>query len=144
MDDDPTLDSSHNATREELRSAPKPGLPICISQIYTDLVAEHKDPLDACTGFEWDEGNAHKNWERHRVTGEEAEDVFFNEPLVVRSDAGHSKKEKRYYALGQTSGGRYLFVAFTIHRSLIRVISVRDMNSREKGAYAKYEKETGA
>jgi uncharacterized DUF497 family protein len=66
----------------------------------------------------------------HQVTTEEAEDVFFNEPLVVRGDVRHSKPEKRYYALGQTSGGRYLFVAFTIRHSLIRVVSVRDMNRK--------------
>jgi uncharacterized DUF497 family protein len=107
-------------------------------------VAERKDPLDACTGFEWDEGNAHKNWERHQVTREEAEDVFFNEPLVVGGDVRHSKREQRHYALGQTSGGRYLFVAFTIRRSLLRVISVRDMNRRERDAYGKHEEETGA
>ena len=107
-------------------------------------MAERQDPLDACTGFQWDEGNAHKNWERHRVTPEEAEDVFFNEPLVVRSDIRHSKKERRYYALGQTSAGRYLFVAFTIRGSLFRVISVRDMNRKERDAYAKHEEQTGA
>ena len=108
------------------------------------IVAEYKNPLDACTGFDWDEANAHKNWERHRVTPEEAEDVFFNEPLVVRSDVRHSGQEKRYYALGQTSGGRRLFVAFTIRRSLFRVITVREMNRRERDAYAKHENETGA
>jgi uncharacterized DUF497 family protein/predicted DNA binding CopG/RHH family protein len=95
-------------------------------------VAEREDPLDGCTGFEWDEGNEHKNWARHQVTPEEAEDVFFNEPLVVRGDVRHSTRERRYYALGQTGVGRYLFVAFTIRRSLLRVISVRDMN-REEG-----------
>jgi uncharacterized DUF497 family protein len=109
-----------------------------------DTVAERKDPLDACTGFDWDEANARKNWERHRVTPEEAEDVFFNEPLVVRGDVHHSKQEKRYYALGQTGVGRYLFVAFTLRGSLVRVISVRDMNRRERGAYANHEKESGA
>jgi uncharacterized DUF497 family protein len=107
-------------------------------------VAERRDPLDACTGFEWDEGNANKNWERHQVTPEEAEDVFFNEPLVVRSDLRHSRQEKRYYALGQTSAGRYLFVSFTIRRSLLRVISVRDMNRKERDAYANHEAQTGA
>ncbi|MCX6620825.1 MAG: BrnT family toxin [Acidobacteria bacterium] len=107
-------------------------------------MAERKDPLDSCAGFEWDEGNAHKNWERHQVTPEEAEAVFFNEPLVVRADVRHSKQERRYYALGQTSGGRYLFVAFTIRRSLLRVISVRDMNRKERDAYAKHEEETRA
>ena len=104
-------------------------------------MAQRNDPLDACTGFEWDEGNAHKNWVRHQVTPEEAEDVFFNDPLIVRSDVRHSKQEKRYYALGQTTGGRHLFVAFTIRRSNVRVISVRDMNRKEKDAYAKHEEE---
>jgi uncharacterized protein len=108
------------------------------------LVAERKDPLQACTGFEWDEANAQKNWERHRVTPEEAEDVFFNEPLVVRSDAHRSKQEKRYYALGQTGVGRRLFVAFTIRGNLLRVISVRDMNQRETEAYANLQKKTSA
>jgi uncharacterized DUF497 family protein len=103
-------------------------------------VAEQRNPLDPCNGFEWDEGNAEKNWERHK----EAEEVFFNEPLVVRSDVRHSKPEKRYYALGQTTVGRYLFLAFTIRGSLMRVISVRDMNRKEIDAYDKYEEESGA
>ena len=107
-------------------------------------MAERGDPLDASSGFEWDEANAHKNRERHRVSPEEAEDVFFSEPLVVRGDIRHSRREKRYYALGQTSRGRWLFVAFTIRRSLVRVISVRDMNRRERDAYAKHENEAGA
>jgi uncharacterized protein len=93
-------------------------------------------------GFDWDEANANKNWELHRVTPEEAESVFFNEPLVVRSDVRHTKREKRYYALGQGDGGRYLFVAFTVRKNLVRVISVRDMNLRERSAYARYEEES--
>ena len=102
-------------------------------------MSERRDPLDACTGFEWDEGNAHKNWERHHVTPEEAEDVFFSEPLILRSDVRHSRREKRYYGLGRTSRGRYLFVAFTIRRTLVGVISVRDMSQKERDVYAKHE-----
>ena len=100
---------------------------------------ERKDPLAFCTGFEWDDANAVKNWERHRVTPEEAESVFFHDPLVVRSDIGHSKREKRYFALGRTDAGRHLFVAFTVRGTLLRVISVRDMNRRERSAYAEQE-----
>ena len=103
-----------------------------------------KDPLAACTGFEWDEANGPKNWARHRVNQEETEDIFFNEPLIVRSDTMHSKREKRYYALGQTSAGRELFVAFTIRGSLLRVISAREMNRREKETDADLEKESSA
>src|SRR5579863_8336813 len=102
------------------------------------VVAERRDPLDNCAGFEWDDANGQKNWERHQVTREEAEDVFFNEPLVVRGDIRHSQREKRYYALGQTSRGRPLFVAFTIRRKLIRVIPVRDMNRKEQDFYGRH------
>jgi uncharacterized DUF497 family protein len=111
----------------------------CIRSSYTYDVAERDDPLDFCTGFDWDDGNAEKNWERHHVTPEEAEDVFFREPLIVRGDVRHSQREKRYYALGQTGRGRLLFVAFTIRRDLVRVISVRDMNRKEQDFYAKHE-----
>ncbi|MCC6535997.1 MAG: BrnT family toxin [Bryobacterales bacterium] len=100
-----------------------------------------KNPLENCTGFEWDEANTLKNWERHGVTPEEAEAAFFNEPLLVRSDVQHSKREKRHYALGRTDEGRCLFIAFTMRRTSVRVISVRDMNQRERSAYAYHEEE---
>ncbi len=98
-----------------------------------------KDPLAACIGFDWDDANAVKNWEHHRVTPEEAEDLFFHDPFVLRSDLSHSRGEKRYLALGQTAQGRRLFVAFTIRRKLIRVISVRDINKREMEEYRRHE-----
>ncbi|MGP8252852.1 MAG: BrnT family toxin [Terracidiphilus sp.] len=98
-----------------------------------------KDPLAACTGFDWDGDNAVKNWERHRVTTEEAEEFFFHDPFVLRFDPAHSGREKRYWALGRTSRDRKLFVAFTIRRKLIRVISARDMNRREIEEYQRYE-----
>jgi uncharacterized DUF497 family protein len=98
------------------------------------------DPLAACTGFDWDESNAAKNWERHHVTPEEAEDVFFHDPFVLRSDPGHSRREKRYWALGKTARDRKLFVAFTVRGTLIRVISVRDMSRKENEEYQRHEK----
>ena len=100
------------------------------------------DPLEDCIGFDWDDANAHKNWERQQVTPEEAEDVFFNEPLVVRGDIRHSKLEKRYYVLGHTDAGRRLFIVFVVRRKLIRVISARDMNRNETETYGRYEEET--
>ncbi|MGC8548424.1 MAG: BrnT family toxin [Acidobacteriaceae bacterium] len=98
-----------------------------------------KDPLESCTGFNWDDANMRKNRDRHQVTPEEAEDIFFNDPLIVRSDEQKSRREKRYWALGQTSTGRKLFAAFTVRRNLIRVISVRDQTRRESEFCARYE-----
>ena len=93
------------------------------------------DPLVGCTGFDWDDGNLDKNWERHHVPFWEAEEVFFNEPLVVSSDQRHSTAERRFLALGQTDSGRRLFISFTVRKSLIRIISARDMTRKEHRAY---------
>ncbi|MEX0881202.1 MAG: BrnT family toxin [Thermoanaerobaculia bacterium] len=89
------------------------------------------DPLEDCVGFDWDDGNLEKNWERHRVLFWEAEEIFFNEPLVIMPDRKHSIPEPRYLALGQTDSGRLLFISLSIRRSLVRVISARDMTRRE-------------
>jgi len=91
--------------------------------------------LSRCVGFEWDEWNLTKNWVRHEVTASECEQIFFNHPLVATQDEKHSDQESRYFALGQTDTGRLLFVVFTIRKHMIRVISARDMNRKERKVY---------
>ncbi|RME86617.1 MAG: BrnT family toxin [Anaerolineae bacterium] len=91
--------------------------------------------LPSLTGFDWDEGNLTKNWEKHRVRAAECEEVFFNEPLMLFPDVGHSQVEPRYYVLGHTNAGRRLFVVFTIRGDKIRVISARDMSRKERKVY---------
>ena len=87
------------------------------------------------TEFDWDDGNVDKNWERHRVSWAECEEVFFNQPFVAMVDELHSETELRCYALGQTDAGRLLFVVYTLRGERIRVISARDMTRREKKEY---------
>lgn len=94
-----------------------------------------QDRLRQCEGFEWDKGNKEKNLESHRVASSECEEIFFNQPLIVADDEGHSISETRYYALGQTVAGRKLFVVFTIRKNQIRVISARDMSRKERKIY---------
>lgn len=88
-------------------------------------------------GFQWDEGNASKNWRRHHVTQTEAEQVFLNRPLVVGSDLAHTESEVRYFAFGRTEAGRLLTVVFTLRRPLLRVISARPMSRQERRGYGK-------
>ena len=94
-----------------------------------------RDALDECTGFEWDEGNSKKNWITYGVACGEAEEVFFNVPLILAPDREHSEVEERYYGLGVTNAGRALFVVFTIRGDLVRVISARDMSRGERQVY---------
>lgn len=93
------------------------------------------------TGFEWDAGNAEKNWIRHRVSPSECEQAFFNRPLVVEEDTLHSEDEPRFYALGQTDGSRYLFLVYTLRGQLIRVISARDMTPKERRSFERVKAE---
>jgi uncharacterized DUF497 family protein len=92
--------------------------------------------LSTIIGFEWDTGNARKN-EKHGVSTAEAEQVFFNAPLLLLDDVAHSQAEARFHALGQTDDGRLLHITFTLRRSgeLIRVISARDMHRKERSVY---------
>jgi uncharacterized protein len=96
-----------------------------------------KKILSNCTGFEWDNGNITKNWDKHDVLTGECEQIFFNKPLIVKRDKEHSKLENRYYALGRTNMNRPLFVVFTVRIEKIRIISARDMTVSEIERYQK-------
>jgi uncharacterized DUF497 family protein len=89
------------------------------------------------TGFDWDAGNERKNADLHGVSQAEAEQVFFNQPLIVTPDEKHSDGEPRVRALGITNTGRLLTMIFTMRASgeLIRVISARDMHRKERKEY---------
>jgi uncharacterized DUF497 family protein len=93
------------------------------------------EELASCTGFEWDKGNSEKNWLAHGVSRAEAEQVFFNRPILIAPDLKHSKVEARYALLGQTNAARLLAVVFTVRGQLARVISARDMHRRERSFY---------
>ncbi len=88
-------------------------------------------------GFDWDAGNERKSVDKHGVTRAEAEQPFFNEPLLVLEDVRHSASEPRFHALGRTNAMRRLHVTLTLRQgdTLIRVISARDMSVKERAVY---------
>jgi uncharacterized DUF497 family protein len=104
--------------------------------VYSDNIHNMID-LARIEGFEWDEGNGRKSAEKHGVSQAEAEQVFFNEPLLVAEDRSHSLSEQRFHAFGQTEAGRHLHVTWTLRQEgvRIRVISARDMNRKERAFY---------
>jgi uncharacterized DUF497 family protein len=92
--------------------------------------------LAKISGFEWDDGNARKN-DKHGVSTAEAEQIFFNDPLLLLTDVVHSQREPRFHALGKTDEARLLHITFTLRHagSLIRVISARSMHRKERTIY---------
>lgn len=91
--------------------------------------------LDHLVGFDWDEGNKQKNWEKHQVDYTECEQVFFNKPLLISEDTTHSYQEQRYSVLGQSDINRTLFLVFTVRNNKIRIISARDQSRKERMIY---------
>lgn len=87
-------------------------------------------------GFDWDVGNARKN-DKHGASMAEAEQVFFNAPLLLLEDAEQGQQEARIHALGKTDSGRGLHITFTLRQSgaLVRVISARDLHRKERTIY---------
>ena len=98
-----------------------------------------KDDVLDFQGFDWDNGNSGKNLHSHDVTNGECEELFFSSPLLLADDPAHSTAELRVAAFGITNARRLLTAIFTKRGQLIRVISARDMNRRERESYEKAE-----
>ena len=111
-----------------------------LAELYIMAIYEKRFALPAdfpaAIEFEWDPGNSMKN-EKHTVSDAEAEQVFFNEPLLVLEDSAHSASESRWHALGRTNEDRLLQVAFTLRVSgtRVRIISARPMHRKERKIY---------
>ena len=94
--------------------------------------------LPSILSFEWDKGNEQKNWLKHKVTGEEAEEAFDDENKLLFEDVKHSTfQEKRFILFGKTQEDRRLVIAFTLRNEKVRIISARPMNRKEAIVYEK-------
>ena len=86
-------------------------------------------------GFDWDAGNLTKNPQKHRISDEEAEEIFFRDPWVMAA-ARPEDREPRWAVLGRGAGGRVLRIIFTVRGQKLRVISARRANKKEIADYA--------
>jgi uncharacterized DUF497 family protein len=87
--------------------------------------------------FDWDSGNTTKNLQKHKVTAQSAEQVFFNKndlvPLGIQ--VAPATNEPRFGALGVDLAGRKLSLAFAIREGRVRIISIRPMSKIERKNY---------
>jgi uncharacterized protein len=82
-------------------------------------------------GFDWDSGNWPKCG-KHGVSREEIEEVLLSGPAVL---VDPHPEETRMRAIGKTTEGRHVFLAFVIRENdgetKIRPISARYMHQKE-------------
>jgi len=85
--------------------------------------------------FKWDEKKAKENFNKHKVSFEEAKTVF-NDPFsITKPDPLHSKGEHRYIDIGLSSRERILMVVYVERGSVIRIISSRRATRSERRIY---------
>jgi len=86
--------------------------------------------------YEWDQAKADANEKKNGVTFEEAATVFLDPLATSYRDPDHSAAELRFITVGQSGGGRLLFVAHQeLSETRIRIISARALTRRESHAY---------
>ena len=90
--------------------------------------------------FDWNQGNIDKSYKKHGITPNEAEDVFLDINIAIEKDIKHNEVESRYIAIGKTMQEKLLFVVFTFRNNMIRVISARKVNKKERRLYEKAKK----
>ena len=88
------------------------------------------------TGFQWDAANATKSHDQHGIGCLEAESVFLAFDLRILEDSQHSTPAGRcWHAFGTSAAARPLSVSFTVRHPLIRIISARPLNARERKSH---------
>jgi len=89
-------------------------------------------------GFIWLDEVADKLAGKHRVSVDEVEAVFEDEPKFRFVEKGHRKGEDIYMALGRTEAGRYLAVLFILKlNDEALTLSARDMAHNERKHYGR-------
>ena len=86
--------------------------------------------------FIWLPSVVEKLQSKHNVVPEEAEEVFYGDPLIKFHEKGRVQGEHMYTALGQTDGDRYLIVFFILKQQRqALIVSARDMTGSERKRY---------
>ncbi len=85
--------------------------------------------------FEWDPEKARDNEQKHGVDFLEASEVFDDDHSSCVQDPDHSVDEERYLIFGISKQGKHLVVSYTERGERIRLISARQMTTRERKAY---------
>ena len=87
--------------------------------------------------FEWDDNKNRTNQQKHKISFEEAQTVFYDEYGLLIPDPDHSGEEERFILLGFSQAANMLVVCHCYRQSesVIRIISARKATANEERAY---------
>ena len=91
--------------------------------------------------FAWDPKKAVRNITKHEaITFEEAATVFRDQLAYIFDDEAHSEDEYRELIIGYSHRNRLLIVSFTEQDDVIRIISARKADAKERTDYEKVKR----
>jgi uncharacterized protein len=90
--------------------------------------------------FTWDPHKAVVNQRKHKVSFDEAREIFSDSYARITFDADHDEDEDRWHIIGRSSRNRTLFVAFCEREHhdgeiVYRIISARRAEGEEIKEY---------
>lgn len=86
--------------------------------------------------FEWDERKRVSNIKKHKIDFADVTDLFYDEETIIIVDSEHYDEE-RYIALGMDTKSRVVVVVHVYRdEDVIRIISARRGDSKERRQYA--------
>ena len=90
--------------------------------------------------FTWDKQKALANLNKHGVSFEEAQTVFFDDHARLIADPDHSDEEDRFIILGLSAGLNLLVVCHCYRQDdmTIRLISARKAGRNEAEQYRRH------
>ena len=86
--------------------------------------------------FEWDRVKSKSNIQKHGISFQEAETVFYDEHAITADDVEHSQVEDRFIVVGKSKKQRILLVCYcSRNNDTIRIISARKATKTEINDY---------
>ena len=82
--------------------------------------------------FEWGPEKAKSNYNKHKVSFEEAVTVFYDPLSVTFHGPEHSVGERRFITIGFSSHDRLVIVSHSEREEAVRIISARRTTPRER------------
>ncbi len=84
--------------------------------------------------FEWDANKNDSNIKKHEISFEEAKAAFLDNDMVIKEDTREDYGEHRFIGIGKVLE-KVILVVYTMRKTVIRLISARKANSKEKQIY---------
>ena len=90
--------------------------------------------------FDWDTNKNKENIKKHKISFEEAKEVFYDDNAILFDDPNHSDSEERFLIIGRINSLNIYVVShcYRENADIIRIISARKATKNERQTYERW------